>query len=153
MSSTGYAVIQWDGQYGTVIELGHIDNKKQGRVKWSHGKRLVRIFNSLEFILQEHPDIDVIVREKGITRFNKATQVIFRVVGVVDYLTEKQAKMSCIEIGISEAKRLITGNGKAEKAEVAEKVQGYLTESVEFAVDDESDAVAIGIAYCLKEEI
>lgn len=153
LNSTGYAVLDWDSasQKATVIELGHVDNKKQGIMKWSHGQKLKRIYNRIGTVVARSLP-DVIVREKGVTRFNRATQVIFRVVGVTDLVVEQLVGQSCQEIGITEAKKLITGDGKAEKSEVAAKVQDFLTEPVEFAVDDESDAVAVGIAYCLKQE-
>lgn len=151
LSSTGYAVIQWEDSKATVIEVGHIDNKRKGRMKWSHGKRLLHIYEELSFIINSYPDIELVVREKGVSRFNRATQVLFRVVGVVDLLLEEKELKPSEEISISETKKLITGNGKAEKEEVAEAVQQYLTESVTFVNDDESDAVAVGVAYCLKE--
>lgn len=153
MNSTGFTVLDWDSaiQKATVIELGHIDNKKQGRMKWSHGQKLQRIYNRIGTeIARSLPD--VIVREKGVTRFNKATQAIFRVVGITDLIAEQVSGQSCEEVGITEAKKLITGNGRADKSEIALEVQKYLAEPVEFAVDDESDAVAVGIAYCLKQE-
>lgn len=153
MNSTGYAVLDWDStlQKATVIELGHIDNKKQGRMKWSHGQKLHRIYNRIGTeIARSLPD--VIVREKGVTRFNKATQAIFRVVGITDLIAEQVSGQFCEEVGITEAKKLITGNGRADKSEIALEVQKYLTDPVEFAVDDESDAVAVGVAYCLKQE-
>lgn len=152
LNSTGYAVIDWDTsvQKATVLELGHIDNKKQGRLKWSHGQKLTRIESIINSVIENH-SIHLVVREKGVTRFNKATQVIFRVVGVTDLLIWKQLETTVNEVGITEAKKLITGNGGAEKTEVADAVQNYLKKPVEFTVDDESDAVAIGVAYCLKQ--
>ena len=151
LSSTGYAVIQWEDSKATVIEVGHIDNKRKGRMKWSHGKRLLHIYEELSFVINSYPDIELVVREKGVSRFNRATQVLFRVVGVVDLLLEEKELKPSEEISISETKKLITGNGKAEKEEVATAVQQYLTESTTFVNDDESDAVAVGVAYCLKE--
>ena len=153
LNSTGYAVLDWVSTLNkaTVIELGHIDNKKQGRMKWSHGQKLTRIESIINSVIENHT-VHTVVRAKGVTRFNRATQVIFRVVGVTDLLIWKQLEVTVNEIGITEAKKLITGNGKAEKSEVAAKVQDFLTEPVEFAVDDESDAVAVGVAYCLKLE-
>lgn len=134
-----------------MIELGHIDNKHKGRMKWSHGQKLERICDFLGLILAKYP-VDTVVREKGVTRFNKATQAIFRVVGIADYVAWETSELICEEVGITEAKKLITGSGRAEKEQVAAAVMQYLTAPVEFAVDDESDAVAVGVAYCLKQE-
>lgn len=134
-----------------MIELGHIDNKHKGRMKWSHGQKLQRICTTLCDLMAKHQPT-VVIREKGVTRFNKATQAIFRVVGIADYAVWISSSTVCVEIGITEAKKLITGNGRAEKEQVATAVMQYLTAPVEFAVDDESDAVAVGVAYCLKQE-
>ena len=153
LSSTGYAVIQWEEGCATVLEVGHIDNKRKGRMKWSHGKRLMHIYEELSFVINSYPDIELVVREKGVSRFNRSTQVLFRVVGVVDLLLEEYELQPSKEITISETKKVITGDGKAEKATVATAVQQYLTEKVTFANDDESDAVAVGVAYCIKEEL
>lgn len=151
LSSTGYAVIQWEDGCATVLEVGHIDNKRKGRMKWSHGKRLMNIYEELSFVINSYPDIELVVREKGVSRFNRSTQVLFRVVGVVDLLLEECELHPSKEITISETKKVITGDGKAEKAAVATAVQQYLTEKATFANDDESDAVAVGVAYCIKE--
>lgn len=153
LSSTGYAVIQWEEGCATVLEVGHIDNKRKGRMKWSHGKRLMNIYEELSFVINSYPDIELVVREKGVSRFNRSTQVLFRVVGVVDLLLEEYELQPSKEITISETKKVITGDGKAEKATVATAVQQYLTEKATFANDDESDAVAVGVAYCIKEEL
>lgn len=151
MSSTGYCVLQWDKelQLASVLTLGHIDNKHKGMASKPHGQRLSNIYRELAGVMKEY-DPDVVVREKGVTRFNKATQVIFRVVGVADLAAYTVLDSVCEEIGITEAKKLITGSGKAEKDTVATEVQKHLELPVTFAVDDESDAVAVGVAYCLK---
>lgn len=153
LSSTGYAVIQWEEGCATVLEVGHIDNKRKGRMKWAHGKRLMNIYEELSFVINSYPDIELVVREKGVSRFNRSTQVLFRVVGVVDLLLEEYELQPSKEITISETKKVITGDGKAEKGTVATAVQQYLTEKVTFANDDESDAAAVGVAYCIKEEL
>lgn len=120
-------------------------------MKWSHGQKLERICDFLGLVLAKYP-VDTVVREKGVTRFNKATQALFRVVGIADYVAWETSELICEEVGITEAKKLITGDGRADKADVAVMVQQYLTRVIEFAVDDESDAVAVGVAYCLKQE-
>lgn len=153
LSSTGYAVIQWEDGCATVLEVGHIDNKRKGRMKWSHGKRLLNIYEELSFVINSYPDIEQVVREKSVSRFNRSTQVLFRVVGVVDLLLEEYGLQPSKEITISETKKVITGDGKAEKEAVATAVQQYLAEKVNFTNDDESDAVAVGVAYCIKEEL
>lgn len=151
LSSTGYAVIQWNKkkQKATVLEVGHIDNKQQGRASWNHGKKLINIHLQLTDLFNRH-QIDRVVREQGFSRFNKATQALFRVVGIADFVVEREIQQSITEYSVTTVKKAITGNGKADKQEVAIKIDQYLTEKIEFSVDDESDAVAVGICHYLK---
>lgn len=152
LSSTGYAVTERnpDGTI-SVIEVGHIDNKKQGRSKWSHGKKLERIHNELCAVFDRHPDISRLVREQGFSRHNRATQALFRVVGIADYIAEIMASQSITEYSVPTVKKAITGDGRADKQQVADEVLNYLSEKIEFAVDDESDAVAVAVCHYLKE--
>nr|WP_206529612.1 crossover junction endodeoxyribonuclease RuvC [Brevibacillus sp. SYP-B805] len=55
----------------------------------------------------------------------------------------------------SSVKRTVTGNGKAEKAEVAAAVRRLLglTEDYRFATDDESDACAVVLAYLIANDL
>ena len=46
-------------------------------------------------------------------------------------------------------KKLLTGNGKASKEEVASALEQYVGRQ-EYAVSDESDAVAAGVAWLLQ---
>ena len=48
----------------------------------------------------------------------------------------------------AEVKKLLTGSGKASKDEVAAALEKYIVKQ-DYATDDESDAVAIGIAWLI----
>lgn len=52
------------------------------------------------------------------------------------------------ELHANTVKKVITGNGKATKEEVAEKLKDVFGE-IKYEVDDESDAVALGLAWLL----
>ena len=146
--------MQWDAdtQKATVLEVGHIDNKKQGRVKWSHGANLWNIYCNLSELFKKYPEINKVVREQGFSRFNKATQALFRVVGIADMIVEYELHDVITEYSVSTVKKEIAGNGKADKSEVADALSQYLIEEIEFAVDDESDAVAIGVTHFLQSK-
>jgi len=51
-----------------------------------------------------------------------------------------------VEIAPTTVKKLLTGSGKAEKDMVAAALERYIGNH-EYATDDESDAVAVGIAW------
>ena len=64
-------------------------------------------------------DVAVFVREKGFSRFPHETQVLFKVVGIVDLAAWRQCKTQFVEIAPTTVKKLLTGSGKASKEEVA----------------------------------
>ena len=74
--------------------------------KAGHGEILDAIY---DLLCELSVDIDVFVREKGFYRFPHETQALFKVVGGADYK----------EISPSAVKKLLTGNGKASKDDVA----------------------------------
>lgn len=49
-------------------------------------------------------------------------------------------------------KKLVTGNGKSDKAQVARSLDEYVGKR-EYACDDESDAAAVALAWLIKNEI
>lgn len=93
---------------------------------------------------------DVIVRESYSGKFGNHS--IFSAWSGVDrglhYLTLDFTEKA---IPQSSVKKAVLGKGKAEKEEVADAVRKILGEDIEFACDDESDAVAIGLAYLIRE--
>ena len=50
----------------------------------------------------------------------------------------------------SSVKKIVSGSGKASKKEVADATRGWLTHDIHYNNQDESDAVAVGIAYAEK---
>lgn len=116
--------------------------------KHSHGRRLCDIEYEIKRLLIEYMP-EHIVREKGFSRFPTVTQTLFKVVGISDKMAYLLADKEVHEIAVTSVKKLVTGNGKASKDEVERAVRETL--QIEkpdyFANDDESDAVAVGIAY------
>lgn len=66
------------------------------------------------------------------------------------YTLTNGRKKTSLGVGQSQVKLLVVGKGKAEKDEVAEAVREWTGYTGEFAVDDESDAAAIGLAYLIN---
>lgn len=84
--------------------------------------------------------------ERAVTRFglsfDKWTEV-----------TRGGRKKTSLGPSQSKIKMLVVGKGKAEKSEVAEAVRKWTGYDGVFATDDESDAVAVGLAKLIREEI
>lgn len=91
------------------------------------------------------------VRERGFSRFATETQAIYRMVGVTDLVLWDKTGKSFDQLAPKEVKLLVADNGKATKKTVCEALAPYVGQQ-EYKTDDESDAVAVGVAWLLKNE-
>lgn len=138
-----------------VIELAHVDNKRgKGVSKLTTATKLHRTGEKLRELHDKYGNFDVVVREKGFSRYSNTTQLLFRVVGMIDFLVYDLLGVDTIEeYPPTSIKTIIAGYSKADKVEVEEGVRKLLHESqkdIEFYSDDESDAVAVALTYCIK---
>lgn len=133
MSSTGVAIFK----NMKLIDVFHISTNPKELIQ----ERLCEIANVLFEYKEKYPPF-TIVMERGFTRFNTATQVIYRVVGLVNYLF---ANCEQIYIAPKKIKMIVTGKGNSKKEIVAKKILEIY--NVSCATLDESDAIAIGYTY------
>lgn len=141
-------------QNGQIVNVDtwSIDNKTKKTNKHI-GEILKEIADWFDNALDDN-NVKFFVREKAVknygrTRGSMATSAILQVVGIADYMLHKKKGASWYEIYPVSVKKLITGNGKAEKQEVADALIEYVG-SHEYKNDDESDATAVGIAWLVS---
>lgn len=149
LASTGYSVLKVNGHKVEVLKVGHINNKKHS--KKSHGFRLYQIFVVLKGIIEEYQPT-LIVKERGFSKGHKSTQALFKVAGVVDLLAHGKGFAEIDEIAPLTVKACVGGHGKASKEEVERGLNNYLVTMPDFMNDDESDSVAVGVAWLLKNK-
>lgn len=149
LSSAGYAVGEVSQGKIKILEVGHINNTKYS--KKSHAFRLHRIASVLKDLFRKYK-FDAVVRERGFSNRPATTQTLFKVVGVSDLMGFSFGHNSISEIPPKTVKKYVTGSGNASKEEVANALPVYVGE-IEYAVDDESDAVAVLVAYCIQENL
>ncbi|MGD2278183.1 crossover junction endodeoxyribonuclease RuvC [Bacillus wiedmannii] len=149
MSSPAFAVVAWDGRRLYVLHQSHIKTN----AKKSHGYRLCEIYRHLGSLLMDwQGQLTAVVSEKGFSRFANVTQILFMVHGVAK-LAVHSAGEDVVEMSPTTVKKHVTGNGKASKDAVADSVRGYFREKLVFATDDESDAIAVALAYLIKKGV
>lgn len=143
-----------DGVF-TVLEVSHVDNKKEKGL--TTAEKLGRIHDHLKDIFQKYEKFDVVVREKGFSRFANTTQLLFRVVGVSDLIAFVEAGLKEVEeIPPTTVKTTVAGYSRADKQEVEEGVREMLIDSqknMEFYSDDESDAVAVALTWAIRKGV
>ncbi len=140
----GFAVLRFEAGKVHIERLCHLNSRG---TKKGHGEILTDIYTLLSEL---SADAMVFVREKGFSRFPHETQALFKVMGIADLAAWQAHGCEYHELAPAAVKKLLTGNGKATKQEVAAALTRYVGEQT-YATDDESDAVAVGIAW-LKQE-
>lgn len=152
LNCPAFAVLTLAPDNPEKVEVKHLSHLKTNTKK-THGYRLYQIYNHMKEIFKEHPDITVVVRERGFSRFPSVTQALFKVVGISDICCFIHKHDTVNEITPTTIKKAITGNGKASKDDVATKVSTYISTDINFSTDDESDAVAVGVTYLKQKKV
>lgn len=120
----------------------------QSKAGTSHGATLNAIHRLLSELSQ---GIDVFVRERAFSRFPHETQALFKVIGIADLIAWQAGNAVYSEIAPTTVKKLLVGSGKATKQEVAASLEAHVGRQ-EYATDDESDAVAVGVAWIMQQQ-
>ena len=151
MSCTGVVIFDKNAM---PVYIGNITTKD----KDSHGKRLKMIADFLTNLSNEYPP-EKIIMERGFSRFNTATQVIFRVHGVVNFLycdneqiyyTPKEVKASILKGDAT--KKQVQDTIKKKYPDVKFNEVKLKKSKGKEESKDESDAFAVGLTYFIKKE-
>jgi crossover junction endodeoxyribonuclease RuvC len=107
-------------------------------------ERLHTLGSAVEILLKEHkPDcvgIETLFFNKNI----KTALGVAQARGIIIYLAQ-QAGCKVYEFGPQEIKIAVTGYGKSDKSAVIDMVKRLIPSAPEKALDDEYDAIAVGI--------
>lgn len=148
MARPGVAVVEVIRGKPKVVDVSHVKTD----AKQPHGLRadIIEAW-AVMFIAKHGAKFDVIVREDFQGRSSRQNHPVFSAWGAVDQALNKFGlSFTTPAISQSDVKKTVVGKGKAEKDEVAEAVRKWTGYTGEFAVDDESDAVAIALAWAIK---
>lgn len=146
LNSTGYAIMEMDGL--TLVEKGIIKAKQREQ----HHEKLNRQHDVLVGIMDKYTELGydlIVVKEQLLFRPPRSASVLAKVHGVVDLIFPLVH-----EYYPSSIKKIVSGNGRANKKEVEEAVckrLGKTSEELNFKSDDESDAIAVALTYLLEE--
>lgn len=135
LSNTGVSIFNNDGSY---VKSESIDTKS-GK---NHQEKL-KIIGESFLRLRSKYEPSVIVIEQGFSRFNIATQCLFKVHGVTQYIFND---IEQIYYAATAIKKELTGKGNAKKDIVREYILKEYPD-VEFDDLDQSDSFAIAITY------
>lgn len=134
LTNSGISIFEQSGKYIKVTSI-KIDVKKP------RGYRLHQIFTKLNNLKNEYPP-GIIYIENCFSRFNKSTQALYEVRGITELVF---CDVEIVFLAPTSVKKFITGNGKADKKEVLDKIK-FKYPDIVFKNLDESDSFAVGLA-------
>ena len=134
------------------FETTNVNNKAKTK---PHGQQLDEVLQAMVFFFpdsEKDPIKSYYVREKAaLSSFAQAMIGQAKMAGMADWL-QWHIKEEWHEITANAIKKQVTGDGNAEKADVAAALEQYLGPH-EYACDDESDAAAVAIAFLINNEL
>lgn len=129
--------------------------------KETHGKRLNQIKTEMQKLVKDYPPFDISI-ERGFSRFNTSTQVVYRVHGVINEMFKDYEQYYYPPKKVKEA----ILKGDATKKQVREEIRKHYPE-IEFSKvevkdkktkevrveenEDESDSFAVGITHLINK--
>lgn len=146
MSNTGVTII--DEETHKVVYIGSIGTNvskfNKLPIEYKHGKRLRHHFNEINKLIKKYPP-SVAVIERGFSRFNNATQILFRVHGVYGMAFSEVPNYYYPPTDVK--KTIYKGN--ASKEELANVISKRM--KLKFKNEDESDSTAVALTYLINE--
>lgn len=150
-ATTGYGLINTNGTLNDVIEWGLIETQKGGLTE----KRLESIYHQTLKLLKKHlPDVFVI--EKIFFAANAKTAIAVGQAQGVLLLAAARNKLPVVEYAPGTVKKMITGNGRAVKADIQKAIRKILGNRVKSKkkgrthFDNAADALAIALCHAMK---
>lgn len=147
----GVALVEIKDGKAKVIAVSNVktDAKQPYAVRGKSIESWAHLFIAENFRKGRKQGFDVIVRESYAGRFGH--HPIFSAWAAVDRaLNDFGLADTTKPIAQQSVKKVVVGKGRAEKEEVAEAVRRLTGYSGDFASSDESDAVAIALAYAIQ---
>lgn len=143
----GYAVLTREGSRLHAVDYGLIETP---RIAIADRLRLIHD-RCRDLIVDHQPDALAI--ERLLFTVNKTTAMdVAKAIGVV-LLAGSESNLQVEEISPPEVKLAVVGNGAADKRQVQFMVTKLLALATTPKPDDVADALAIGIAYCLRSRV
>ena len=116
----------------------------------SLSKRLNDIFDALCTLLErEKPDVMVIENAFSLSKYPKSGISLGNVMGVV-HLAGYKFGLIVQEVSVREAKKILTGNGKADKVQLEKGVRHFLKAKDPIHPSHASDALALAVIGLLR---
>ena len=143
IEKVGYAFFEKKGKDFSFITSGLIKTKKTTL----HEVRLLGIYNHLASMIQQYKPSLLVMEQLFFFKNQKTVVSVAQAQGVIQLLSA-QNRLPISYLTPLVIKQTITGYGNADKKAVLKMLKLTLKSDLVVEDDDQSDAIACGLAYC-----
>lgn len=143
IEKVGYAFFEKNKSDCKFIASGLIKTKKT----LPQEKRLLEIYNSIETLIKKYKPASLVIEQLFFFKNQKTVIPVAQAQGAIQLLAAQQ-KIPVTYLTPLQIKQTITGYGTADKKSVLKMIRILLKEEILITDDDQSDAIACGLAYC-----
>jgi crossover junction endodeoxyribonuclease RuvC len=143
----GYAFFQKEGTEHSYKFSGLIKTDKA----FNHEYRLEKIYSQLQTLIKVNKPEIIILEQLFFFKNAKTIVKVAQAQGVI-FLLAAQEKIPIQYLTPLQIKQIITGYGNADKKSVVKMLSLLMKEELPKCEDDQSDAIACGLAYCFMNE-
>ena len=145
LANTGVTIFDTETQ--EFVYIGSINTEKIKKKKglYHNAIKLKHIYDELAILKEKYPP-HIVTIERGFSRFNTATQVIYRVHGIANLLFHDVDQIYYPPKTVKEA----ILKGDATKAQLQKAINTKYND-ITFENEDESDSFAVCLTYLIKQ--
>lgn len=150
VEKVGYAFFEKNNDLKTkyvYLSSGLIKTKRTDE----HQERLVQIYNELKQLMRIHKPNLVVIERLFFFKNQKTVIPVGQAQGVI-LLLAAQEGVPTTYLTPLQIKSIITGYGNADKKSVQKMLGLLMKEKLPKCEDDQSDAIACGLAYCFLNQ-
>ncbi len=149
LADTGVGIVTGCGITVSGFAYGSIQTERVRRLP----ERLNRIYSKLSTVLREEaPDLMVVEDVFSLEKYPKSGIILGKVTGVI-LLAGYRVDVPVIEIAVREAKKVLTGNGNASKAQLERSVRHTLGMTEPISPFHASDALALALIGLYRHDV
>ncbi len=148
LAGTGIGVIQGENALVSGYSFGSINTEKKDPTCLRLNTIYSRVF---DFLKSENPDLVVIEDIYSLEKYPKSGIMLGKVVGVLLIACYKTGS-KVEEVSVREVKKVVSGNGNADKFQVEESTRSLLNHSEPIRPFHASDALALALTGFFRYE-
>lgn len=147
-ATTGFGLISFDDNHLEVLDFGLIETDKNGLP----GKRLININKQFSVLLKKYSPNIISIEKLFFATNAKTAMSVGQAIGVILY-TAARANIEIVEYAPGTIKKVIAGDGRADKKLVQQAVRKLLGAKVRSKVhkkthfDNSADALAVALCH------